>query len=575
MTVEQFKWDHEVDVLVVGSGNGALTAAICCHDFSSARDGQPARVLLIEKSDRFGGTSAISGGGVWVPNNRYAKAAGAADSFDEAYAYLDHTIPPELVPRDMLKCYLREAPKMIDYLHEHTQVRYVSLGEYPDYYSNLPGARNGHRSMEPLPINWSALGDDMDNVRGDGAMFMSHKFAVTQKEGKVLIDDKKKRVRIILRIMLQYYLDIPWLLRRRGHSRRTTGGGAGVIRLFLSLKERNIPRWLNTALKELVVEHGRVVGAVVEREGRLMRIRATKAVMLAAGGFEHNQAMREQYLPAPTNTEWSAGCKSNTGDSIRAAEAVGAQLRLMENAWWCTTKTMPNRPYPFLAIVNKSLPGSIVVNLRGERFANESQNYMAYLKETFAKYKAGVPCVPQYMVFDDAFRKRRSVWPWAMPDAMIPQAYFDEKVIAKGATLEELAQKLDIDPQGLRNTVERFNGFVTTGKDLDFHRGDAAYDRYYGDSNFRPNPCLGKIEQGPFYAVRLNLGDFGTQGGMVITENAQVRNTQGEIIEGLYAFGNNAAAVLPTYPGPGSTLGPAMTFAWQAAKHVFGYTPSS
>lgn len=564
------KWDHEVDVLVAGSGNGALTAAICCADFSAAKNGSADDILVIEKSDKIGGTSAISGGGVWVPNNRYAKAAGASDSFDEAYTYLDHTIPADSVPRQMLETYLREAPRMIDYLHDNTRVRYRSLAKYPDYFSHLPGAKNGHRSMEPEPVNWSALGPDMDAMRGDGAMYLNHRIAVTQAEGKILLEDRTfRRTALLLRLFAGYYLDIPWLLRRKGFSRRTTGGGAGVIRLLLSLRDRGIPLWCNSALDELVEDNGRVVGAIVIRDGQRLAIRARKAVMLGAGGFEHNQAMRERYLPAPTNSEWSAGCKSNTGDSIRAAEAIGAELALMDNAWWCTTKTMPNRPYPFLAIVNKSLPGSMVVNMRGQRFANESQNYMSFLKETFAQYQAGVPCVPQYMVFDHDFRRRRSVWPWALPEPMIPQAYFDQRVIGKGDTLAELAGKLGMDAAGLEQTVERFNGFCDSGVDEDFRRGEAAYDRYYGDESFKPNPCLGKIHSPPFYAVRLNPGDFGTQGGMAITPNAQVKHSDGGVIDGLYAFGNNAAAVLPAYPGPGSTLGPAMTFAWQAARHLY------
>jgi 3-oxosteroid 1-dehydrogenase len=571
MITEDIHWHHTVDTLVVGSGNGALTAAICCYDMSKHNNSAAADILVIEKSDKFGGTSAISGGGVWVPNNRYAKAQEAEDSFEEAFTYLDNTIPETMVARDMLKAYLLNAPKMVDYLHHHTHVRYVSLGEYPDYFSDLPGAKNGHRSMEPKEIPWSALGKDMDDMRGDGALYMNYKFAVTQKEGKVLIDDKKRRKKIILRLVFKYYTDICWLLKRRGVSRRTTGGAAGIIRLFLSMRDRGIPLWLNTAFKELIVEDGKVIGAIVEKDGQSLNIKARDAVLLAAGGFEHNQAMREKYLPQPTNKEWSAGCKHNTGDAIQAGINIGAAVNLMENAWWCTTKAVPNRPYPFLSIVNKSLPGSIVVNKLGQRFSNESQNYMSFLKETFAQYQLGNPCVPAYMVFDAEFRKRRSVWPWALPDKMIPQAYFDEGVIAKGDTVIELAEKLGVDAKGLSETIQRFNGFVDTGKDLDFHRGDAEYDRYYGDRTYKPNPCLGKLIKAPFYAVRLNPGDFGTQGGLVINEHAQVCDNYRQPISGLYAFGNTSAAVLPTYPGPGSTLGPAMTFAYQAAKHIYHY----
>ena len=571
MSKSDTHWHHSVDTLIVGSGNGALTAAVCAHDMSVSKNGKASDVLVIEKSNHFGGTSALSGGGVWVPNNRYAKAKGVVDSIDEAFTYLDHAIDKDDVDRDMLRCYLNNAPKMVNFLHENTRVRYQSLEKYPDYYSDLPGAKPGHRSMEPAPIAFSKLGPDMDAIRPHGCMYMLYKYALTQVEAQQLISKLNGARRILFKLFASYYLDIPWLLKRKGFSRRTTGGGAGIIRLFLSLRDRNIPLWRNTAFKELILEDGKVIGAVVEKDGKSLNIRAKDAVLLAAGGFEHNQLMREQYLPAPTNKEWSAGCKHNTGDAIRAGIAAGAAVRLMNNAWWCTVKCLPDRRYPFLSIVNKSLPGSIVVNKKGLRFSNESQNYMAFLKESFALHEKGVDCIPGYMIFDHGFRQRRSVWPWALPDKMLPQQYFDSGLIAKGNTIAELANNLGCDVSTLENTVERFNGFVKTGKDLDFQRGDAAYDRYYGDPEFTPNPCLGAISKPPFYAVRLDAGDFGTQGGLVINENAQVCDNKANTIEGLYAFGNTTAAVLPTYPGPGSTLGPAMTFAYQAAKHIYDF----
>ena len=565
-------WDHSVDVLVVGSGNGAMTAAICSHDMSKAKNGRAANVLVIEKSEHFGGTSALSGGGVWVPNNRYAKEAGASDSFEEAFEYLDKSIPQADVDRNMLRSYLKNSPKMVDFLHNNTRLKYISLEKYSDYYSDKPGAKLGHRSMEPEEIMRSDLGHDMDKLRPDGCMYAFYKFAITQVEGQVLIGKLKGWQKIFLRLAWDYYRDIPWLLKRKGYSRRTTGGAAGIIRLFLSLRDRQIPLWLNTAFKELIMDDGRIIGAVIEKDGKLLNIKTKDGVLLAAGGFEYNQKMREQYLPSPTNTAWSAGCKYNTGDAIRAAQAVGADVALMENAWWCTNKNLPDRPYPFLSIINKSMPGSIVVNTLGQRFSNESQNYMAFLKESFVKHKEGNPCIPGYMIFDHNFRKIRNVWPWALPDIMLPKSYFESGVIAKGKTISELAHNIGADAKGLEATITRFNGFVKTGKDLDFQRGDAAYDRYYGDPTFTPNPCLGEISQGPFYAVKLDAGDFGTQGGLVINENAQVCDKSGDAIKGLYAFGNTSAAVLPTYPGPGSTLGPAMTFAYQSAKHLFDYS---
>lgn len=557
-------WQKEVDVLVVGSGNGAFTAAIACHDLAKAD------VLMVEKSDKFGGTSALSGGGVWVPNNRYAKAAGADDSYDDALSYLNNTIPEAMVPRSMLETYLKVAPEMVDFIHSNTRLQYRSLEKYPDYFSDRPGARNGHRSMEPEPINMDMLGEDMDNFLKGGVMYLLYKYAITQVEVQILMARPPGWWKLMARLMWDYYTDFSWLLKHKGYSRRTTGGAAGIIRLMLSLRDRKIPLWLNSPMLELIREGNSVIGAVVEHEGKPVRIRARKGVILASGGFENNQQMREEYLPKPTNTRWSAGCKTNTGDGIRAGLNAGADIALMDNAWWCTTKVLPDRPYPFLSVINKSLPGSIVVNRSGKRFSNESQNYITFLKETFAAHSEENPCIPGYMIFDNEFRKRRNVWPMVVPNFMLPKIYFDTGLIATANTITELAETLGIDPEGLAQTVERFNGFAQTGKDLDFHRGDAAYDRYYGDPEFQPNPCLGRIATPPFHAVRLDAGDFGTQGGLVINEKAQVQDKTGEVINGLYACGNCTAAVLPTYPGPGSTLGPAMTFGYQAAKHIAG-----
>ena len=556
------RWHKEVDVLVVGSGNGAMTAAITANDKAKAS------VLIVEKSDKFGGTSALSGGGVWIPNNRYAKEHIEDDSFEKAKTYLTHTIPDEKRRDDMIDAYLKAGPEMIDFLHEHTRVRYESLEKYPDYYSNLPGAQNGHRSMEPEPINFSELEEDMDRFLTGGTMYMFGKYGLTQVEGHNIISKHKGWLKNTLKLIFNYYKDIPWLLKGKGFSRRTCGGGAGVIRLFLSLKDRGISIQTSTPFKSLITENGKVVGAIIEENGQAINIKTNKGVILAAGGFEHNQDMREQYLPKPTSTKWSAGNKTNTGDAIQAAIDVGAATGFMNEAWWCTTKVIPGAEYPFLSIVNKSLPGSIVVNKAGKRFSNESQNYISFLKETFETHTDENPCIPMYMVFDANFRKKRSVWPAIMPNFLLPKAYFETGFLATGDSLEELAEKLGMDAKGLKETVEAFNGYVDTGKDLAFQRGDSAYDQYYGDPEFKPNPCLGKIEKGPFMSVKLDAGDFGTQGGMVTNPNGQVLDKAGEPIEGLYACGNCTMAVLPTYPGPGSTLGPAMTFGYLAGKHI-------
>jgi 3-oxosteroid 1-dehydrogenase len=564
-------WDMSVDVLVVGSGNGGLTNALCCYEMGLEE------VLVIDKSELMGGTSAISGGGVWIPNNRYALAATDTDSPAAARAYLLGCLPLDKVPVEMIDTYLDAGPKMIDFLHQRTRVRYVNLEHYPDYYQECEGAMPGHRSMEPEPVNADQLGKEYRLLRrSHHMMHLAGRIPFTQVEAALLMAQLPGWFKFALGLVLNYVLDIPWRLFGDKYARRLTTGSAGVARLRMSMQDRNMPLWLNTSMKSLITEEDRVVGALVEREGKEIRIQARKAVVLAAGGFEHNQEMREQYLPKPTNHLWSGGSRDNTGDAIREGIRLGAKLSQMEGAWWCNTISAPGEPAPRMSIIEKSYPGSIVVNPAGERFANESQNYMAYQLDTFKKHSDDYPCVPSWQIFDAHFRATYMVGPLYnskfRPDWALPASYEQEGFFARADSIAELAAKIDVDGAGLQHTVETFNGYALTGKDLDLQRGDSLYDRYYGDPRVEPNPVLGPIQQAPFYAMKVDPGDFGTQGGMVTTPNGEVVHEQGGTIAGLYAIGNCSAAVLPTYPGPGSTLGPAMTFGYQAAKHISGWS---
>ncbi|NKI17681.1 FAD-binding protein [Spongiibacter sp. KMU-166] len=564
------KWDHQVEVLVVGSGNGAMTAALSCYEMGLKN------VLLVEKSHWVGGTSATSGGGVWIPNNRYARAAGARDSFDEAKKYLLSTTPEGSVPEELVDAYLVNGPKMVDFLHERSDVRYETLEHYPDYYTNVEGSRAGHRSMEPERFDASLLGEDVRRLRPSHHMMrLFNKIYFTQVEAALLAVQGPGWIKLTLKLMLDYYRDIGWLLRGHRTSRKVCTGAAGVARLWYSLKKRDIPLWTESPMQRLIEEDGKVLGVEILKDGQPCRIRAEKGVVLAAGGFERNQAMREKYLPAPTSTAWSGGVESNTGDAINEGLRLGAATRLMDGAWWCTTISVPGEPAPRLSIMEKSFPGSCVVNLNGERFANESQNYMAFQKDLYKAHSEETPCSPMYQVFDARFRRDYIVGPMMTaqlkPDWTIPKEWFDTGLVGKASTIRELAQQLGINAENLEQTIAKMNRYAETGKDEDFQRGDSAYDRYYGDPRFSPNPCLGAIKEAPYYAIRVDAGDFGTQGGLATNPHAQVLKESGGVIEGLYAVGNCSAAVLPTYPGPGSTLGPAMTFAYQAAKHMSGY----
>ncbi len=554
------------DVIVIGSGNGGMTAAITAKLLGCKR------VLLIEKSALYGGTSALSGGGVWIPNNHYAKAAGAQDSPAEAREYLRQTIPAADVPAHLLDVYLEQAPQMMQFLHDHTKVRYESLDHYPDYYTDRPGAKSGHRSLEPASLAHSDLGNEAPYLQlNHQMMYLFDRIGISQVEAQILMSRSPGWIKLMLGMLWNHWRDIPWWLHHK-RSRRLTCGSAGVARLRLSMMDLGIPLWRNTALSELLMEGDRITGVQVTQNGQTTTLQATKGVILAAGGFENNQKMREQYLPKPTNTAWSAAHKDNTGDAIRAAQQHGAATHLMDGAWWCTTLKVPGEPLPRLSIMEKSLPGCVVVNPQGQRISNESQNYMAYQKEFFAKHSEENPCYPAWMVFDNRFRSRYIVGPVfnksMQPDWSLPKDFLGEHFMQRGASLMELAQKIGVDADGLAATVQRFNIFAAKGEDEELQRGASVYDRYYGDPSVTPNPCLAPVDQAPFYAVRLDPGDFGTQGGLAINEHAQVLREDDSVIEGLYATGNCSAAILPTYPGPGSTLGPAMTFGYLAAKHI-------
>lgn len=560
------QWDHSVDVLIAGSGNGGLTAALCLYEMGVEN------VLVIEKGAQYGGTSSYSGGGIWIPCNHYAQAAGAQDSFEEARAYLHSTLPMQQTDSALIDLYLQTAPEMLRFLHDRTRVRYESLEHYPDYFSFNPGAKSGHRSLEPEPFMLDELGGEADALMlGHPMMRLFGKITISQKEARVLVGQLPGWRQLLAKMFANYATDFPWRFRS-SIGRRLACGAAGIARLRKSMLDRNLPLWLHTGLVDLIQENDRIVGAVVERAGRRMNIRAERGVVLAAGGFEKNQQARERYLPKPTAAAWSAGADTNQGDAIWAAQRIGAATRIMDSAWWCTTLVIPGQQLPHLAIVEKSLPGNCVVNVNGKRIGNESQNYMTYMKEAFAKHSPENPSSPAYMVFDANYRRNYFIGPLLnstfRPDWTLPRAYSESGFFAKADSIAALARKIGVNVAGLERTIANMNAYAKTGKDLEFGRGDALYDRYYGDPRVTPNPCLAPIATPPFYAVRTELGDFGTNGGLVTDANAQVHDIDGVPIAGLYAVGNTAAGLLVTYPGPGSTLGPAMTFAYLAAKHI-------
>ena len=549
----------ETDFLVVGSGAGGLVSAVTAAHFG-------ADVLVIEKDAKYGGTSAMSGGGVWIPNSKNAEKVGAKDSAEEAYLYMKSMIGDE-VSDERIRAYVKNAPEMLDFMQNNSHLDYQAF-PYPDYYTEKPGAKEGFRTQAPNVFKGRKLGADLYKIRKQAlGSLVQGKFSLTIKEARLfLVQDSGWRL-TLFKVLMTYMLDIPGRLKGK-MARRMTQGHALVGSLFLSLKEKGGDVWLSSPMVSLIEENGKVIGAEVDRVGTRVRVIARKGVVLAAGGFEHNAELRAKSLPNPTTPDWSVSQDSNTGDAHLAGMNLDAAVDLMEHAWWIPVVHVPGWPRPQAIFAERSLPGLVIVNKQGKRFANEA---LPYLESGMAMYSAD--SIPSWVVFDASFRNKYPFGPlgpgWANPDSVIPKKV--RAIVKRADTLEQLAEMIEVDAEGLKETIDRNNVFAETGVDEDFQRGEVFYDRYYGDSKNKPNPCIATISKAPFYAIPLHPGDIGTKGGLLSDEFARVMNNSGQVIEGLYAIGNTSASVMGSkYLGAGATLGPAMTFGYIAALDALG-----
>jgi 3-oxosteroid 1-dehydrogenase len=555
---------HEYDVVVVGSGAGALAAAIVAHD-------QGLSALVIEKADRFGGTSAVSGGGVWIPCNHQIAALGGEDNRADALTYLK-TATRGMVAEARLEAYVDNAAEMIRYFEQRTRVRFKAMPKYADYYPALAGSRPGFRTMDPEAFNAAELGEEFFRMREPSpGTLVSGRVAMTAADAHVMLAKEKGWLRLLGGLFARYWLDLGWRRRTR-RDRRLTLGNALVGRLRRSMQERGMALWLNTALVDLLHDGARVTGLTVQRDGRTETILARQGVILAAGGFERSQTLRERFLPGPTAQQWSATPPVNTGDALLAGLKLGAATALTEHAWWAPTMHVPGEEKQRALFVERALPGCVLVNGLGQRFVDEAAPYADIVYAMYDDHAKSGCCVPAWLVFDARFRRRYPMGPLlpgaAQPDSRVPADWWG-KVIHRAPTLAELANQIGVDAAGLACTVQRLNQYAERGEDPEFGKGGNPFDRYYGDPENKPNPCLAPIGKAPFYAVRVDAGDIGTKGGLLTDRYARVLSEDGAPIVGLYAIGNTAASVMgPTYPGAGSTLGPAMTFGYIAARHL-------
>ncbi|MEV7044811.1 3-oxosteroid 1-dehydrogenase [Amycolatopsis sp. NPDC051061] len=540
---------EQFDVVVVGSGAAGMTAAL-----AAARNGLS--VVVLEKAACFGGSTARSGGGVWLPGNHALRAAGIDEPPERAREYLA-SIVGDVVPAVRRDTFLAHGPEVLKFVCDHTPLRFRWVRDYSDYHPEAPGGRPGGRSVEPMAFDGKLLGDDLAHLEPPYSA-PPLGVPITQADYRWL-SLLARHPRGVVRMLS---LGVQWLAGKVRGQRLLSMGQALAAGLRVGLTRAGVDVRLNTPLVDLHIEDDRVTG-VVTSDGV---VEARRGVILASGGFEQNLEMREKYQRAPIGIEWTVGAAANTGDGITAGLRLGTALDLMDDAWW--GPTLPLTGGPWFALAERSRPRCIMVDGRGERFVNESAPYVEAVHAMYGAGDGPGEHIPTWLVFDQRY-KDRYMFTGVGPRRPLPGRWFKAGIAVKSSSLEGLAAKMDVPPEGLSATVERFNGFARNGVDEDFQRGVSKYDHYYGDPRNKPNPSLGPLDKAPYYAVKIVPGDLGTKGGLRTDEHAQVLREDGSVVPGLYAAGNVSAAVMGrTYAGPGATIGPAMVFGYLAATRV-------
>lgn len=557
---ETAQWDHEVDVVVVGAGAGGMAAALTAsiHGLD---------VLMAEKTDRIGGSTAISGGAVWLPGNHQADQAGHPDTPARIDAYLDATVG-QAAPLALRRAYVERGPEMLEFLTRHTQLQLISRKYSPDYYSDREGASFGGRALDPAEFDGRLLGRDFARLRDPLPEFMvlgGMMVAMADVWHLLAITRSFASWRHGTRLVFRYFAD-----RLRGYHRgtRLVLGNALAARLYRSVLDLSIPVWIESPLETLIRDGQTITGAQVRHEGRSFRVRARKGVVIATGGFPWDEALRADTFPEPTGP-WSMVPRDNAGDGIRAALDAGAVLRQgnVSPAFWAPVSVFERSDgttvrYPHL-VWDRAKPGLIAVNSAGRRFVNEATSYHEFVLGMYRSHR-DVPSIPAFLLADHDFVQRWGLG-LALPGGRPRKHLIRDGYLVEATSLAALAGALGIPADELQRTVSRYNEHAMRGEDPEFGKGTSDYNRYLGAPEHQPNPCLGPLTTPPFYAVRVYPGDIGTALGLATDTRARVLDSSGMPILGLYAAGNDMGSVMGgAYPGPGITLGPALTFGYVA-----------
>lgn len=556
-------FDEFVDFVVVGSGGGSMCAGLLMRSLGKS-------VLILEKTALVGGTTARSGGVMWIPNNRFMKRDGVEDSFEQASKYMEtllgkQTDAPGSTPQRR-RTYLTEAPRMVDFLVSQG-VRLNRIREWPDYYDELPGGCVAGRTVVADLFNINELGAWKEKLQ---PTFIKAPVDLLQPSLEEMLElpglNRSWRVKLLLAKLIARGL----VAKLRG--KYFVGGGAALQgRMLQAALRASIEIRTESPVNELIIENGAVKGVATTRNGRRWVVGARLGVLVNAGGFARNQRMRDKYAPG-TSVKWTMATPGDTGEMIEEMMRHGAAIAQMEERVGNQQTHPPGAADGEVKPTAQALTASphvILVDQSGVRYMNEGGSYMAYCKAMLERHKT-VPAVPSWAVFDSQFFSKY-MFAGTMPGKEKPRHWYQQGYLKKADSLEALARELNMSPSTLAATVERFNGFVAKNRDEDFQRGERAYDRWLGDPYNAPSETLGTIKQGPFYAVPIVPGDVGTYGGVVTDEHARVLRADGSVIAGLYATGVSTASVMGRfYPGAGSSVGPSFVWGYVAAKHAAG-----
>lgn len=554
------------DVVVLGSGAaglaGALRASLGGHS-----------VLVLEKSEVWGGSAAMSAGALWVPNNKKMASVGITDSEHDAMAYLK-AVTNGSIDEGRLLAFIHGANAMVEMFERDTDVVFEPVAEYPDYNTDIDGAKPGGRVLEPAPFEGTKLGADFQTLHRcyPGELIFDRFMMRIDEARSLLLPGLGPKLRLAFG-MARYI--------KRGRARRACGGRdtyltmgqALTSRLRSALQQRGVTVRLNSPANNLLIEDGRVIGVEL---GDGTQVQASAGVLISTGGFERSDELRQLYQRHPTSASWTVGHIGNTGDGLALGTQAGAALdtELMREAWWAPAVVPPGEATAWVLVIEKSLPYGIFVDRSGNRFLNEAANYTDVGIAMYDADSNTNQAVPAWLVFDARFRKKFPIGP-VKPAVIQPDRKLPEPLkpgngwLHKADTIRGLAASIGVPVEALTATVTRFNQMARQGDDADFGRGKTLNDLHYTDPRVKPNPTLGTLEKGPFYAVAVVPGDLGTKAGLITDNCGRVLTSDGSPIPGLYAAGNVSSSVMGrAYPGAGGTLAPAMTFAFLAAEAI-------